>query len=1332
MSLHKVYLILIYLLGCIPVMHSEVSINDSYSEIVGTNLGADTENRCALRDRYGFIWIGTTSGLSCFDGNGVPVYRNHSGTLPSTSNLLISTIFENGEDIWFGGNTGLYIFERDKNSIRRFPYKTAYDVTISTVVDKIINVDNNRIWINTQGQGFFIFNRSDSTLVQENRHGSFYSDMTLGANGLIYCASLNGAIQSFRPDGQFVGEILLPDHVFDKAHISIVASGRDIWVTSNENIYKLNISTGEIEHLNPNVDTGSINALLSRRDGTLLMGTNTGIWSYNTIQNSLSRINQSNTLKLLGNESRVISLAPDTDGDVIIIPPTGSLNLMISRVPAFRFIDIPSTSSAYNHIHAVVPTKDGSGMWIGSDNGLAFYNFATGTYSNWNLPQLGHDAVTSLVLNGSKLWIGTRNSGVILYNTATNSSKQYVYEENKPYTVLSNEINNIYHSRRGETFILTNWGVCRYDSVSDNFPQLTDFSQQTRGLIMQEDRHGGLWIATANNGLYYRSAGRDWFENATWCKNIASLQISKLFLDKRGNFWAATHNKGLYKYDEAQKDFISVDIPAIQNSTISYMTDDSDGAMWAGTTLVIAQIDSVGNSQFINLSRFAPHMPLLSTATLLDNGTIIINGRDGFLMFEPSRLKSFDEIIRVYPRSLSFPYIENDNETLEYLGLNTLLYTQDKVSIPYDNNTFTLYTSTACPLVVSGVRYDYMLSGVDKAWNLGTTAPEITYNNLSPGEYKLRLRPHGIANANITELTITILPPWYLTNWAILAYIVLFAALCWGIFVWARRKIRRNFHRRLHDMRIQKEREMFESKTRYFVDLVHEIRTPLMLISLPLERLTNEMQNDVDTVNKSSNMNYIKSMQRNIDYLLGITNQLLDFRKAESNSEIQLHLSRCNLSQMLRTICNRFEEPLTISGKNINLDIPDEDIYIVADADKTERVLMNIVGNAMKYARTNIEISLNDDAQGMIGLSVADDGPGIPHEERERIFDTYYQIGNDNVAASLGTGLGLAYAKLIANAHKGDIYVSESRLGGAMFIITLPLRDDAEIAETTEVVETIDDSPATVGIDNAKNTTILLVEDNADLLTMIKESLSQYYNVITAADGLIALDMLAEHDIDIIVSDVMMPRMDGMELCSHVKNDVNYSHIPFIILTAKTGVEAHEEGLKCGADVYLEKPFPMKQLIYQIGNLLRTRQLFYERMRTSTDTTIIETAEDTPGLNRMDAEFLERMNSIISEAIADEEFSIDGLAEKLSMSRSSFYRKITGVVGMSPSDYLKNFRLNRAVELLRDGCRVTEVADRVGFTSSSYFAKCFRDKFGMLPSDYVVTKKSLKDTENRQ
>lgn len=1323
-TLYRIYLLLT---ACLFIHLSVCAASELTYDIVGTGIAPDSENRCVLRDRYGFLWVGSNPGLSCYDGNCVPVYGSNSAALRQMSNVSVSAFYENGDDIWIGGNTGLFVFDRSANTISNFPHKTKYGVRIAAVVEKIIDVGQGLTWICTQGQGFFIFNNSDSTLVQNSRHGSFYSDIALGADGRVYIAELNGQIQTYLPDGKFVGTSRLPDYETDKNQIHMVSSGRDIWIASDEYVYKLDIETGIIRRINIYGMSGTITSLLSRPNGTLLICTPMGLWSYNTIGNSLSKIDFPVLQPFTGRDYRVLSTMADTDGDIFIIHPTGPIDVMITHSPAFRFV--PVANDAVEFVHAIIPSLDGKGLWVGSNHGLDYYDMASGAVISNKIAGVGHRDITSLTPDGHKLWIGTRNSGLLLYDSEKKTTTNFVYNENIPYSVISNEINDVYRTERGEIFVLTNWGMCRYDADAGNFPQLTEIGQQIHASAMQEDGRGGVWVATANNGMYYRSPDASRFEGVAATSNIGLVPVIAMCRDHNGRVWAATHKNGIFVYDDAAADFVPVEVPALNNTTVSFMTEDSRNRIWIGTNNSLVRIDNDGTSYSFNIGQRGTHTPVTTSVRHLANGILAMGCRGGFLLFDPSAMQSNKNRTRVYPCTLSLPYLRDDSDELSRYGLDVLLYTRKAVELPYDMNTFTIHLSAARPFVGSDVRYDYMLSGVDNAWNICTAMPEVTYNNLPPGEYEFLLRPHGFRNAEATKLSVSILPPWYLSRIAMLVYLVLILVAICGIYMLSRKLVRRNLHKRMQELRIQKERETFEAKTRYFVDLVHEIRTPLMLISLPLERIAEQAAAEggaEEAPARNRNGKYIKSMQQNIDYLLGITNQLLDFRRAENDSEIRLNLTHCNFGNMLVHLCHRFDEPMKISGKTIELELPEQDVWATIDIDKTERLLMNMLGNAMKYARAEVKVTLKNVSDNTLSVAVADDGPGVPEEERKHIFNTYYQIGNDKVAATLGTGLGLAYAKLIANAHGGSITVGDNPLGcGAVFTITLPKGDEKTVVNHAEMTD-FTYSPETVAPLN-QDVTVLLVEDNEDLRDMVTDTLGRHYSVITAPNGEVALELLSGNKIDLIVSDVMMETIDGLELCRRVKGDINYSHIPFIILTAVTTRETHEEGLRCGADVYLEKPFPIKQLVLQIENLLKTRRQLHRKMSDDSTQSVLPQAKS--GLNRLDAEFLEKMNAIIAESISNEEFSIDLLAQKLNMSRSSFYRKITSVTGMPPNDYLKNFRLNYAVQLLLDNCRVTEVAERVGFTSSSYFAKCFRDKFGVLPSEYVASLNSKTEPE---
>lgn len=559
-------------------------------------------------------------------------------------------------------------------------------------------------------------------------------------------------------------------------------------------------------------------------------------------------------------------------------------------------------------------------------------------------------------------------------------------------------------------------------------------------------------------------------------------------------------------------------------------------------------------------------------------------------------------------------------------------------------------------------------------------------------------------------------------TWLICGICILLLLIAGCVVVLLSRRLHRDYQRRMDTLCVEKEHETFEAKMRFFVNLVHEIRTPLTLISIPLEQMAESAENG--TIRGEENKRHIASMQRNVNYLLGIINQLLDFRKAQDGKEVRLATSCHDVKSRLTEICRRFEHPMDTIGKHISLIMPQQEVMAVFDVDKTDRVIMNLIGNAVKYSRSRVDVTLAEPKDGTVRILVADDGPGIAPHEREHIFDTYYQIGNDNLAASLGTGLGLTYAKLIACAHGGDITVDNNEYGGATFTLTFPAK---YVSGDGHSVSAGAAAQAAAPL-HYREISVLLVDDNRELLATVSDALRKSYTVYTAANAAEAIEMLELKDnIDVIISDFMMPGMSGAELCRKVKDDQRFGHIPFIILTAKTDTEAKVEGMACGADVYIEKPFAIRQLTLQIANIINTREQNMARVAsaaTGSAVTGVPLAadDDEPSLNRVDAEFLKTLDDYIRDNISEEEFSIDVMAKQMNMSRSSFYRKLKSVTSMTPVDYLKNYRLDYSAQLLLDGVRVTEVAAMSGFTSSSYFAKCFKAKFGMIPKEYVASK----------
>lgn len=1305
-----------------------------FAEVINTDVAKGKNSLCALRDRFGFIWVGTFTGLYCYDGNGRMVFPSNLGNGHDTEGNGVSTLWEHGDNIWFGGTSGLAIFRRDTNEILPFPDRTRYNVKVTAPVNKIMAADDRHIWILTHGQGFFVYDLSDSTLIQNSRLNSFFSDMTVGADKRVYTIDPSGNVLIFNTSGGYLETVALPDYNGDKNSLRLCALGRDVFFATREGLFRYNTSSRTISRAAAAVPGGEINVIAPGDDSTLLLGTDDGLWSFDPSTGQYNRVTRPSTMGDGAiSDDRVTNIAHDTDGSLLLTTSGGGVSNLFLKPADFQTIGLTSPRGLPTPANTLRATDNGRGVWTGSSEGIGYYNAETNTYNPHAITLEGAPEVTSIVTHGDELWIGTRHDGLIHYNTQTGQHKSYTYSPTVPYSLVSNSVNRIYRTRQGEIFVLTNWGFCKYNPSDDNFFSPMKISAHQPFVTMAEDNAGRLWAATASRGIYRRDKAGDYFfpfESRTLGNRSAVI----FHLDSRGKLWMVTRDNQIYCYDEEADDFRSLDIAMSRQHPVIFIEDDLDGSLWVGDASgVLARIAPDKKVNYYSY-RVYPGMAAISDVSAhVADGRILFGSNHGVRIFNPREMKTDNGMARVYIQSISFPYLGNSSGEARRLGADVPLYTRSRIVLPYADNTFTISLSTTRPADMPPVRVKYMLEGVDKSW-LSTNSSDITYTDLTPGTYTLLARADFAGEGEVSRLEIVVLPPWYRTWWFYAICVILLGLAVWGVSVVSRRRMDRRYRRSLAELQVKKERETYESKMRFFVNLVHEIRTPLSLISLPMEQMADEARQG--NLSRRQTDRHIASMRHNLNYLLGIINQLLDFRKAESDQEIRLQCRRTDISEMVSEICSRFRHPAVTAGKEIILQLPEKPIVAIIDPEKTDRVIMNLLGNAVKYGRRRIVVSLQKTADDSFMLNVCDDGPGVNPEERSKIFDTYYQVKGDSVAASLGTGLGLAYAKLIAVAHGGDISVGDNITGGAIFTLTLPLQAGEDLGNSADSHSLPAATAGNLPIEGAaavssdreteapaeRRVAVLLVDDNQELLTATAEALEKTCTVFTAGDAREALVKLENHDIDIIISDFMMPGMSGAELCARVKNDVRFSHLPFIILTAKTDRAAKEEGMECGADIYIEKPFTIKQIRLQIANVIKTRQVFYDRMVGATaegGAAMPSIIDEGPFPSRIDAEFIRNLNEYCTENINDDELTIDAMASKMNMSRSSFYRKLKSLTGLTPVDYLKNLRLDHAATLLRRGERVSDVALMAGFTSSSYFAKCFKAKFGVIPKEYA-------------
>jgi len=1355
------------LLICLAALTSSTALAQKavFRKYMAADGLSDNTVLCGLRDSFGFVWLGTNNGLNCFDGRQNTIYRNmvEDNVHPTLSlsernkfdSNIITALFEHHTDIWFGGAFGLYVYHRTDNTFERFDRRTRYGVNISSTVQRIVQAPGGHIWIATLGQGLFIYDPATDQLTQDSRHGSFFSDVTT-TDGNVFAAELQGNIVVYDSQGQYLLTYRIPDYVNDKSGIRLEHTDGRLYIGCDRGIYTINAADRSIRRLPLALPKAGARCLLPKGRDALLVGTEQGIYEMRLGDDDLRLMRFDNPDDRLGGLSdlTVNDLMWDRDSTLWVMTQSGGVCFMPSSNAHVSTTLLPTaTGNGQSHIvNAFCETPDGN-LWIGSDDGLYLYDHTTQAVTPVSLSPAAQE-VNVLMPDGDDLWIGTRHNGIIVMDTHTRQTHSYQYSPERPYTVTSNDINCLLRTSQGDIYVGTSWSLCRFDRQTENFMWFAEIGSMTNVTSLCEDHRGCVWAATSSYGLFEQTNPRQGFRNHTYDRqragSLPSNHLTTVFCDHEGTIWVATNGSGLCRHlADADGTFEPFGTAGslLQEQQIYFITEDPQNNLWVdiedGMARIDARRDPKGTIYLRANNNLMREQKPRNAAVITRQGRLFAGRNNGFVNLSTNQNVDEQPQRPVYITAVTLPYQTDDNRAQQ---IEHPYLTGSSIELPYADNSFTLHFSSPSFTASSNVRFEYMLSGFDQTWARGTRNAEATYANVPPGKYEFLLREAGNEFPDsYARLSITILPPWYRTTLAYVVYALLIVA---GVYLAVRhysRRLRERYNRRMKEFQARQEKENFESKINFFINLVHEIRTPLSLMSLPLEAIEDISEkaeakggpfapaphgDSPATANASpanlhaSLSNHIAAIRRNMNYLLGITNQLLDFQKAE-RGQVELDLQTVNVGELLTETYRQFEDAIQVQGKQMQLQLPDVPVTTMLDREKVLKVLMNLLGNAFKYAKSEIILRLEQDGDDEFTISVIDDGPGVPPQERDKIFDVYYQIAGDSTAKNLGTGLGLAYARMLAEAHGGNLTVEVPPGGGSDFRLSMKIKKAQDGANKAHEAYGAHEpykpnepnEPNEPITPNGPSHRILIVEDNEELLQMTSNALRPHYRILKAREGVEALDVLRHQDVDVIVSDVMMPRMDGIELTRHVKEDINYSHIPVILLTAKTSIEAKLMGMQSGADIYMEKPFSARQLQLQIESLLRMRQQFHERMR-QIDGASTNLTESELGLNQQDLLFMQRLQKMVGENMRDEEFSIDVLAEQMNMSRSSFYRKIKALTDQTPIEYLKVQRLERAAQLLRQGLRITEVAEQVGFTSSSYFAKCFKSRFGMLPKDY--------------
>lgn len=642
-----------------------------------------------------------------------------------------------------------------------------------------------------------------------------------------------------------------------------------------------------------------------------------------------------------------------------------------------------------------------------------------------------------------------------------------------------------------------------------------------------------------------------------------------------------------------------------------------------------------------------------------------------------------------------------------------MTYTRE-INLKYNQNSFAFRFAALCYAAPEENYLSYTLKGFDKEWYSTTKSSTASYTNLKPGDYTFCVKTanaKGEWSNDIKSIHIHIAPPFWKSPWAYLLYFILSAAGIGYIFYRFRKQITDKQRRQLEILEAEKEKEIYHAKIDFFTNIAHEIRTPLTLIKGPLENILHKENIDRNTIRENLDV-----MERNTLRLLDLTNQLLDFRKTETKG-FRLNFMDCNISQLIRDTYIRFNPAAQQNGLKFQTDLPEQDFNAPVDKEALTKILSNLFNNAVKYATSSIHVSLIPPCgmkePGYFSIMVSNDGHPIPHDMQEKIFQPFVQIKQTSGGQrTAGTGIGLPLARSLAELHKGKLYLKDSE--EICFCVELPVDQEKAIQLQKDSTISQTGNMQTAIRQHSTNICILVVEDDPEMQNFICAQLETVYCVIRASNGKEALQVLSEKTISLIVSDVMMPEMDGFELCHTLKTDIEHSHIPIILLTAKVTMQSKIEGIELGADDYIEKPFSTEYLLARIANLLSNQ----DKLRHAFTSSPFVNAK-TIALSKADENFLDKLIEVIQKNISEPDFNVDILAEKMNMSRSSLHRKIKGIAQITPNEFIQLERLKMAAQLIQSGeYRINEVCYIVGFNSSSYFAKCFQKQFGVLPKDF--------------
>ena len=1276
----------------------------------------------SLEDQSGNIWLGTYIGVNVYNGESFTHYTETEGL---SNNLVWSILEDQSGNIWLGTRGGVSVFNGES-----FTHYTETEGLSNNTVWSIAEDRSGNIWLGTDGGGVSLFNGESFThyTEKEGLSNNIVISILEDESGNIWLGTEGGGVSLF--DGESFTHYTENEGLTNNDVWSILEDqSGNIWLGTSGGVSVFDGESFTHYTETEGLSNNDVRSVLEDQNGNIWLGTGgSGVSVFDG-----KSFTHYNVKKGLSNNT-IYSTLEDQSGNIWLGTDGGGVNVFNGE--SFTHYSV-NEGLSQNVVLSILEDRSGN-IWVGTGGGGVSV-FDGESFTRYSETEGLSDSIVWTILEdkSGNIWLGTGDGGVSVFDGESFTH----YTENEGLS--NNRVRAILEDKSGNIWLGTNGGVSVFDGES--FTHYTETEGLSNNIVWSilEDKSGNIWLGTEGGGVSVFDGEN--FTRYTENEGLSNNTVFSILEDRRGNIWLGTEGGGASLFNGVSFTHYTEKEGLANNSVWSILEDKSaplnEMGIYMGTENGLSKIsiqedETSGDTEFaFSIQNFGKQDGLkglrFTSSAIIDSKNRAWWGNgNGLVMLDLNTLKFSDNIpqpqlsqLEINEQFVDYRTIsdspDSDQDQITFSGVQKFENYPLSLQLSYEKNHLTFYFAAIDWAAPHKIRYSYRMKGLNTNWSQPTTDPVADYRNLPFGTHTFQIRAIGESGvwSEPYDYAFTILPPWWRTWWAYIMYAILFLN---GLYLLRRYELNRfNLKNQLELERVEIDslRKLDQLKSHFFANISHEFRTPLTLIIGQIEAL---LDSEPDRNRKKK----LISVNSNAEQLLSLINQLLDLSKLESG-KMELNLEETNIVSFLKNHLFSFESLAQAENISLNFSSARATIPMSVDTDKMEKVFFNLFSNACKFTGSGgrIDVAVEITQPDMVEIRVKDSGVGISNERLPYIFDRFYQADPSNTRKYEGTGIGLSLAYELITIHGGAIDVTSEEGVGTEFIIRLPFEEISDPVPDSSAVpdQLLSDNafaqPALPDIDglySEHDEIILIVEDNADVREFIREQLAGEYNILEASNGREGIAVSQGTIPDLIITDLMMPEMDGYEFSENIRSDEKTSHIPIIMLTAKAGLDPKIEGLEAGIDAYLTKPFHVRELHARVKTLIQQRKNLKKQFSSATYFTPSAIAKSP-----VDQTFLKNAIEIIDKHLTDEEFSTDTFASSLNMSMSQLNRKLNALVDQPAGTFIRSVRLQRSVELLNQTDKtIGEICYEVGFNDQAYFSRAFKKQFGKSPSAF--------------